>query len=209
METTLKQFGNIPITTDVLVSILGDYKAPLQKIMMMERNGELLRIKRGLYVVSPNISGTKISMSLIANHLYPYSYISMQTALREYGLIPERVYTIKSTAMGRSKNITTDMGKFVYTGCSPDYYPIGVNIKDCNNYSYMIASPEKALCDLVVSTPGLNLRYLSDTRAYIEDDMRMDMEAFAQMDTQIIEQCASVGKKTASLFNIIKLIKKL
>ena len=191
METTLKQFGNIPITTD----ILGDYKAPLQKIMMIERNGELLRRKRGLYVVSPNISGTKISMSLIANHLYPYSYISMQTALREYGLIPERVYTIKSTAMGRSQNITTDMGEFVYTGCSPDYYPIGVNIKDCNNYSYMIASPEKALCDLVASTPGLNLRYLSDTRAYIEDDMRMDMEAFAQMDTQIIEQCRRWVKK--------------
>ena len=209
METTLKQFGNIPITTDVLTSIFGDYKAPLQKIMMLERSGELLRIKRGLYVVSPNISGTKISMYLIANHLYPCSYISMQTALREYGLIPEKVYTIKSTAMGRSKNITTDMGEFVYTGCSPDYYPIGVNIKDCNNYSYMIASPEKALCDLVASTPGLNLRYLSDTRAYIEDDMRMDMEAFAQMDTQIIEQCASVGKKTASLLNIIKLIKRL
>ena len=148
-------------------------------------------------------------MYLIANHLYPCSYISMQTALREYGLIPEKVYTIKSTAMGRSKNITTDMGEFAYTGCSPDYYPIGVNIKDCNNYSYMIASPEKALCDLVISTPGLNLRYISETRAYIEDDMRMDIEAFARMDTQIIEHCASVGKKTASLLNIIKLIKRL
>ena len=101
------------------------------------------------------------------------------------------------------------MGEFAYTGCSPDYYPIGVNIKDCNNYSYMIASPEKALCDLVISTPGLNLRYISETRAYIEDDMRMDIEAFARMDTQIIEQCASVGKKTASLLNIIKLIKRL
>lgn len=209
METTLKQFGNIPITTDVLVSILGDYKAPLQKIMMMERSGELLRIKRGLYVVSPTISGCKISMSLIANHLYPYSYISMQTALREYGLIPERVYTIKSISMRRSKNITTSMGEFIYIGCNPDYYPIGVNIKDCNNYSYMIASPEKALCDLVVFTSGLNLRYLSETRAYIEDDIRMDMDAFAQMDTQIIEQCAMVGKKNTSLLNLIKLIKRL
>ena len=209
METTLKQFGNIPITTDVLVSILGEYKAPLQKIMMMERSGELLRIKRGLYVVSPNISGSKISMCLIANHLYPCSYVSMQTALREYGLIPEKVYTIKSTTIGRSKSITTPMGEFVYTQCNPDYYPIGVNIKDCNDYSYMMASPEKALCDLVISTPRLNLRYLSDTKYYIENDIRMDMEAFAQMDTQIIEECASVGKKTTSLLNIIKLIKRL
>ena len=209
METTLKQFGNIPITTDVLVSILGDYRAPLQKIMMMERSGELLRIKRGLYVVSPNISGCKISMSLIANHLYPCSYVSMQTALREYGLIPEKVYAIKSTSMGRSKNITTEMGEFIYTRCNPEYYPIGVNIKNCNDYSYMIASPEKALCDLVISTSGLNLRYLSETRAYIEDNIRMDMDAFAQMDTQIIEECASVGKKATSLFNIIKLIKRL
>ena len=73
----------------------------------------------------------------------------------------------------------------------------------------MIASPEKALCDLVISTTGLNLRYLSETRAYIEDDIRMDMDALAQMDTQIIEECASVGKKNKSLLNIIKLIKKL
>ena len=141
--------------------------------------------------------------------VYPCSYVSMQTALREYGLIPEKVYTIKSTTIGRSKSITTPMGEFVYTQCNPDYYPIGVNIKDCNDYSYMMASPEKALCDLVISTPRLNLRYLSDTKYYIENDIRMDMEAFSQMNVGIIEECASVGKKTTSLLNIIKLIKRL
>ena len=39
------------------------------------------------------ITGKILSTELIANHLYAPSYVSMSSALRYYGLIPETVYT--------------------------------------------------------------------------------------------------------------------
>ena len=89
METRekLKQFGNIPITKDILVSILGEYKSPMQKLVTLEKRGDLMRIKRDLYVVSPIVTNKKISLGLIANHIYHPSYVSSNYALREYGLI--------------------------------------------------------------------------------------------------------------------------
>ena len=114
MEINLKQFGNVPVNADVITSLLKGYNAPLQKLMNMERQGDLIRIKRGIYVVAPKISGKKLSSGLIANHLYGRSYVSMQTALREYGLIPERVFSIKSMTTERSRRIETTLGEFVY-----------------------------------------------------------------------------------------------
>ena len=62
METRekLKQFGNIPITKDILVSILGEYKSPMQKLVTLEKRGDLMRIKRDLYVVTPIVTNKKI-----------------------------------------------------------------------------------------------------------------------------------------------------
>ena len=208
MEINLKQFGNVPVNVDVITSLLKGYNAPLQKLMNMERQGDLIRIKRGIYVVAPKISGKKLSSGLIANHLYGRSYVSMQTALREYGLIPERVFSIKSMTTERSRRIETTLGEFVYVQCPPKYYSIGVTIYTEEGVSYMIASPEKALCDLVISTPNLNLRFLTSTEQYLEEDIRFDMDALKKMNSSIFRECAQIGRKKTSLLNIAKLIDK-
>lgn len=211
METRekLKQFGNIPITKDILVSILGEYKSPMQKLVTLEKRGDLMRIKRDLYVVSPIVTNKKISLGLIANHIYHPSYVSFNYALREYGLIPERVFAIKSMTTGRSREISTSLGEFSYQQCKPEYFQIGITMKQEDDITYMIATPEKALCDLIISTTGLNLRYIEETREYLEENIRFDMEALANMNTDIIKACAGAGKKEKTLLNIIKIINKL
>ena len=202
----LKQLGNVPVGVDVLTSLLEDYQAPVKKLMLLEQSGELIRLKRGLYVLPPEMSGKKISMGLVANHLYAHSYVSMQTALREYGLIPERVMTTKSMTTARSKEFDTPLGSFVYKQCQPDYFRIGVTMRTEAGVSYLIATPEKALCDLVITTSKLNLRFMKSAREYLEEDIRMDMEALKRMNPEIFRQCAEVGKKNTSLLNIAKLI---
>ncbi|GAK36732.1 hypothetical protein JCM15093_1919 [Bacteroides graminisolvens DSM 19988 = JCM 15093] len=72
----------------------------------------------------------------------------------------------------------------------------------------MIASPEKALCDLVISTPNLNLRFLTSTEQYLEEDIRFDMDALKKMNSSIFRECAQIGRKKTSLLNIAKLIDK-
>lgn len=209
MDVAISQFGNIPVTAGELISTFAHIEAPRNKLMLLERKGQIIRLKRGLYVVSPAISGKQLSMELIANHLYGHSYVSMQWALRDYGLIPERVYAVKSMTMARSKEFENKLGRFVYEHCSLDYFQIGIEVKMQQGISFLMASREKALCDLVVSTSMLRLRSLIATRQYLEEDIRLDMDELMKMNPQIFRQCAAVSKKPMALLNIASLIEKL
>ena len=72
----------------------------------------------------------------------------------------------------------------------------------------MIATPEKALCDLVANSPGVNLRYPKDAAIYLEEDIRMDLNDFRQMNPAILDAYAKVGKKADSIRTLLKLLKQ-
>ena len=84
----LEHIGNIPVSTQTVASLFPDLEAGNQKVRNLEAAGLIIRLKKGLYVVDPKVSHIVLSTELIANHLYSPSYVSMQTALRYYGLIP-------------------------------------------------------------------------------------------------------------------------
>jgi len=204
----LKQVGIIPVDTGVLKTLFSSYKSPQKKIASLEQKGALIRLKRGLYVVSSNVSGQLLSTELIGNHLYGPSYVSMQTALRYYGLIPESVHTVASMTLNLTKNFQNSVGRFEYIHCDVDYYPIGIRQVVKDGYAYLIASPEKALCDLIIYTPKLRLRFVKSLQTYLEEDIRIDMGEFYTMDANIFEQCAEVSMKKTDINNIVKLLKR-
>lgn len=204
----LKQLGNIPVNYSVLGSLFSAYKSPRNKIANLETQGKLLRLKRGMYVLSPDESGKLLSTELIANHIYGPSYVSMETALRYYGLIPESVTMIRSMTTKRSRVFENAISRFMYISCGQEYYPIGINQESGEDYSFLIASPEKALCDLIAYTPELRPRFVKAMRFYLEENIRLDMEAFYKMDVNIFRECAELGKKKNDLNNIIKLLQQ-
>ena len=204
----LNQFGVVPIDYGILASQLTAYKSPRQKIVELEKEGSLIRLKRGLYVVSPKISGKLLSIELIANHIYGPSYVSMESALRYYGLIPEKTYSVDSMTIKRSRKFDNTIARFKYTYCPSSYYAIGVNQEMKEGYSFLIASPEKALCDVIIYTPQLRLRSMVAMQEYLCDDLRLDMDEFFKMDISIFEECALHNKKSEELNNIIKLLKQ-
>ena len=61
------------------------------------------------------------------------------------------------------------------------------------DYAFLIASPEKALCDLIANSSKVILRYMKDVEIYLEQDIRMDMDEFYNMDATIFEDYISVG----------------
>ena len=77
----LEQLGVIPVDYAVLRTLFAAYKFPKNKIASFEKEGKLIRLKKGMYVVSPDVSGELLSVELIANHLYGPSYVSMESAL--------------------------------------------------------------------------------------------------------------------------------
>lgn len=204
----LSEFGVIPIDNNVLESIFQEYSSASHKIANLEKKGELIRLKRGVYVVSPSITNKILSEELIANHLYGPSYVSMESALKYYGLIPEAVYTFKSITIKRSRDFINSIAKFQYIKCNPDYYSIGINQINADGYSFLMASPEKALCDLILFTPKLRTRFQKALSIFLEEDLRLDMDMFYKMDTEIFRQCAKVGKKKNEILNLLKLIEK-
>ncbi len=203
---TLEDFRNTPFRMQDMSSVFPDCVNLATKAKRLERDGEIIRLKKGLYVASPLTSRAELSPFLIANHIYGPSYVSMQTALRYYGLIPEAVYSVQSMTTGVARDYENPIGTFNYIHVPAGYYNIGVTMKEEAEASFMIATPEKALCDLMVFTPNLNLRFQTSMREYLEEDIRLDMDALLNFDLDIIKDCAEVSRKKTMLNQLIKFV---
>ena len=206
MKNVLTELGNIPVSSSTILSLYPDLKSKRTKIATLEKANEIIRLKRNMFIVNPDETGMKLSTGLIANHLLAPSYVSMQSALRYYGLIPEVVYTMQSMTFKAARNFNTPVGNFHYQHISKEAYPIGLaQIKE-GNVVYIMATPEKALCDLLANMPGVNLRFKKEALTFLEYDLRFDMERFLTFDRTILEEYAKVGKKATSVRTIIKLL---
>lgn len=204
----LEHIGNIPVSTAAIASLFPEMKASRQKVRNLELGGKIIRLKKGLYVVAPSVSGVALSTELIANHLYAPSYISMSSALRYYGLIPEAVYTTQSMTVKHSRSFDTPVGRFDYLFINREAFHIGITSISKQRYTFLMATPEKALCDLIANSSLVNLRYLKDVEAYLADDIRMDIADFRNMDASIFERYVEFGKKARSIQTLINYLKR-
>ena len=204
----LQQYGVIPIEYKTIANKLSSYKSPKDKISQLEKSGHLIRLKKGLYIVSSDITNQQISKELIANHLYGPSYISLETALSFYGLIPERVYVTRSITTKRKKIYNTALGNFEYLRVPEKYFSIGLSQKIIqNSYAYLIASPEKALCDLILTKSGLRFQSLKAIKEYVINDLRIDLDLIRNWDITIITECIRYGYKKSELEFLSKFLK--
>lgn len=204
----LKTLGNVPVGIEVLQSLYEDYQSPNMHIAMLEKKGLLIRLKRGLYVVSPEISDKELSVGLIANHLYGPSYVSLHWALRYYGLIPERIDTVTSVTTRHTREFENTLGRFTFRGVSPEYFPIGIKSQEDAGLHFLLASPEKAICDMLMQEKHVPDQSLSRLEIFFEEDMRIDLDDLRHMDGSIIRQCMETGNKKQILANLLKLIER-
>lgn len=208
MENPLQQLGNIPVTASVLETLFPRIKRGNQKIRLLVRDKQIFRLKKGLYVCNPEVTGKILSTELIANHLCAPSYVSMSSALRYYGLIPEAVYTMQSMTLKHARSFDTPLGRFEYRYISKEAFSVGLTSIQKEGFAFVMATPEKALCDLIANSAKVNLRYVKDVEIYLEEDIRMEMEDFRQLDPKIFEEYAAIGKKADSIRTLLKLLKR-
>ena len=203
----LVKLGNVPVQTGTIVACFDYLLSPSEKIRALEKDGQLIRLKRGLYVVSSEVSGKPVNACLCANHIYGPSYVSQQWALRWYGLIPERVYTMTSVTTKRTRVFENALGRFTYEQVKPEYFAIGVNGVEEDGITFMMASREKALCDLILHDTYLPQQSVKRLWQYLEEDIRFDVDELDTFDVSIIEACAKLGRKENILNNLIKMMK--
>lgn len=210
LTENLRDFGCTPLSTATLDCLLRNYHSPKDKASCMVKQDELVRIKRGLYCVSPRITGQRLSKELIANHLYGPSYVSLETALAYHKLIPERVEVIQSVVIKRAKTFQTRLGQFTYTTIPADYYSIGINQeKTLTGQTFLIASPEKALCDLILLRPNLRIVSQKAMSIFLKEYMRIDLQSVLNPNLAIFDQCIATGRKYMELRCLRKVIENI
>src|SRR5690606_2754608 len=167
-------------------------------------------LKKGLYIAGPAVTDKKPDVMLVANHLLGPSYVSVETALFYYGLIRERVYEISSLTTKASRSFNTVLGLFTYTRLPLPYYSFGLKMLRLPSNQYaIVASPEKALCDKIITTSGLTLRSIRNAYDYLVEDMRIEESALKDLDTDMIQGWLSEAPKKESLLMVVKTIERL
>jgi len=106
------------------------------------RRGLFRRLKKGLYAFTL----AKPSSWVVANRLIKPSYISYESALSYYGIIPETVYSITSATTKKPKEIEVEGEIFVYHSVKRNVFSGYVPL-EMNGRTVLVAEPEKALSD--------------------------------------------------------------
>ena len=209
-RTQIKDYAETPISRHLILGLLSDYKRPNDKISELLKSRDLISIRRGLYVTGPNMDLPSPEPFLIANHLRGPSYVSLESALSYWNMIPERVYEISSVTIKTSKTYKTPVGRFSYQQLTIPYYSYGITtINYSTKQTVLIASPEKALCDKIVLTPGINLRSIKQTQEFLMEDLRIDSESLRSLDTNLMELWIENAPKQSSLKMLIKTLTEL
>lgn len=191
---------------------LQDYAQPRAKITTLLRSKELIRVKKGLYILDGKSPHKPFVKETLANLIYGPSYISLEYALAFYGFIPERVEALTSVTNKKDKLFKTPVGIFSYRFLNPAKYCIGITqiILDAT-HPILIATPEKALADqILLASPNLQLKTMSDVKSFLFEDLRIPDEKVLSLDRKLFDKIALVfNNNNIKLLNeFLKVLRK-
>ena len=134
----------------------------------------------------------------------------MDYALYHYGIIPERVVEVTSMTTRRGKVYDLPIGRFSYTHSPLDFYPVGIDrVENTDKTGFLMASPEKALCDKLVFTRNLNIASPRALQDLLMDDLRIDEESITRFDPKVVEACIMPGLKVRMLLALLELVNSM
>ena len=210
LREAIREYAEEPLTLQVVLDLLKDYKRPYDKINELIKKEELTPIKRGLYIPGPKLRIPGPESFLIANHLWGPSYVSLEKALAYWHFIPERVYEISSITTRNAKLYKTQVGRFSYFHAPLPYYAFGIkSVVLTQKQVALIASPEKAICDKIVMTSGIFLRSSKQVREFLIDDLRIEEDMLQKLNVQEIDSWIDDAPKKSSIAMLVKTLQDI
>lgn len=158
----------------VFFQAIGRTQSTLNLIHRWRREGKLVRLKRGLYILGARYKTRSPNLNFqAANILISPSYVSLDAALSYHGMIPEKIVETTSVCLKRPKRISNPLGIFSYARLNKTAYPHGV-VSEGGPNSFLIACREKALLDKIYffhAERTFKMSYLFDSLRIEEDDI--------------------------------------
>jgi hypothetical protein len=190
MRDLRQRVGREEFDYQALMAALPEYANPRDKVTVLLRRGDIIRVKKGLYVFGDELRRRPYSRELLANLIYGPSFVSLDSALSFHGLIPERVEALMSVTTKRPKSFDTPLGSFIYRQSPRGAFHLGMDRVEEGDVAFLIATPERALADKARDDRGNALSNREEAAQYLFDDLRIDEGGFRQLDPSRLEDLA-------------------
>jgi hypothetical protein len=153
-ERLLELVGDEPVFETALL-LAGKVNPAIVRLQLTRwtKSGRVYQLRRGLYAIAPPYQKVKPHPFLVANRMQRASYVSMQSALSFYGLIPDTVQMTLSVTAGRPESLGTPLGIYEFRHVKPKLLH-GYRMAKFSGQQALVATPEKALLDLIYFLPS-------------------------------------------------------
>jgi predicted transcriptional regulator of viral defense system len=189
-----------PIFTTAFLAAGGNLSQIRLQLGRWVKDGRLIKVHKGLYTLAEPYRKVKAEPFYIANNLKSPSYVSLQSALAWYGLIPEFVPAITSVTSARPQTIETPMGRFYFRHIDKNLFWGYQQVELSSGQTAFVARPEKALIDLVYLTAE------GDKKEFLEELRLQNLEVIDKaVFRQFVEKTES-PKLNRALKTIEKII---
>lgn len=176
---------------DIAKLLSADPQALRNQLLRWKKQGLIVMLKKGLYALSQSERAIRISKELVADSLYKPSYISLETALSRYKMIPEKIIPVTSVTSRKTKTFQNGEGLFIYRHLKKNAFFGFKLLHDDSGFPYFMAEPEKALLDYLY----LNLGSIeADDKDYYRKSLRLQNRSILNRK-KIISYAGRYGTK--------------
>jgi predicted transcriptional regulator of viral defense system len=200
-EELLKRVADLPYFTTRFLSAGQNLAQVRLQLDRWVKGGRVVRLNKGLYVLAGPYRKVEPEKFALANKQKSHSYVSLQSALSWYGMIPEFVAVITSVTVGRTEAVENSLGRFEYRHISHNFFWGYQSLEfPAGRQDAFIARPEKALLDLVYLTAG------GDRMEFL---VGLRLQNFSRLNNGILDEYAEKSgshKLKRAALNIKKII---
>jgi len=172
--------------------------APRKFCERLVDKGVLIRLKKGADAFS------EVNALVVANYLAPCSYVSFETALSHYGMIPEFTPLMMSvSSVSRHRAYSTAIGSYEYFHQHPELYAAGMDrTMVADHIPLLIATPEKALCDALARRSEQYHTKDADFIGSLLHGLRLEQDTLRHLDLEHIKSLAELyGSRAPKLLH--------
>jgi predicted transcriptional regulator of viral defense system len=161
--------------------------------------GRLIQLAKGLYTLAEPYRRLTPHPFVLANVMKKASYVSLQSAMGHFGMIPEHVPTVTSVTTQRPAKVETPLGRFLFRHIKKSWFSGYRQVDLGAGQKAFVATPEKALLDLLYLTPG------ADSYDFL---VELRLQNLQTLDRNVLVQLARTSK-SPKLRRAVKLMEGL
>ncbi|GAB4235468.1 MAG: hypothetical protein Tsb0034_09590 [Ekhidna sp.] len=140
----------------------------------------------------------------IANRIYQPSYVSLESALFYYNLIPEAVYSITSLTSNKTISFDTSVGNYVYRHIKPTVF-FGYQVIEWQGFPIRMAELEKVLLDYLYLNTNINSEQDLEGLRFNTDDLKEKLSVEKFNDYLALFDSKALTTRATSLLNYLDL----